>query len=74
VRAGRKKINEYTRYATVVICLFQSGMYVSSLMSPVSERGFGLFMPGYDKFYYALSAVLIMTAGSVFSHVARRAN
>lgn len=64
--SGRKKINEYTRYATVVICLFQSGMYVSSLMSPVSERGFGLFMPGYDKFYYALSAVLIMTAGSVF--------
>jgi preprotein translocase subunit SecY len=64
--SGRKKINEYTRYATVVICIFQSGMYVSSLMSPVSERGFGLFMPGYDRFYYALAAVLTMTAGSVF--------
>src|SRR5665213_4635640 len=26
--SGRKKINEYTRYATVPICLFQSYMYV----------------------------------------------
>ncbi len=25
--SGRKKINEYTRYATVVICLFQAWMY-----------------------------------------------
>jgi preprotein translocase subunit SecY len=65
--SGRKKINEYTRYATVVICLFQSGMYVSSLMSPATDRGgMGLFMPGYDKTFYAVSAVLTMTAGSVF--------
>src|SRR5438477_9895331 len=26
--AGRKKINEYTRYATVPICLIQAGFYV----------------------------------------------
>ena len=25
--AGRKKINEYTRYATVVLCMFQSWFY-----------------------------------------------
>src|ERR1043166_5833605 len=30
--AGRKKINEYTRYATVVICLFQAWMYVNNLL------------------------------------------
>jgi len=29
--AGRKKINEYTRYATVVICLFQAWMWVSHM-------------------------------------------
>jgi preprotein translocase subunit SecY len=64
--SGRKKINEYTRYATVVICIFQSWMYVSSLMASSSDRGFGLFMVGYDKTYYFMSAILIMTAGSVF--------
>src|SRR5581483_5279414 len=34
--SGRKKINEYTRYATVPICLFQSFMYVQFIMGPAS--------------------------------------
>ncbi len=29
---GRKKINEYTRYATVLLCLGQSWFYVSFLV------------------------------------------
>ena len=29
--SGRKKINEYTRYATVVLCLGQSWFYVNTL-------------------------------------------
>jgi preprotein translocase subunit SecY len=66
--SGRKKINEYTRYATVGICIIQSFMYINSLMAPSSDRGggSGLFMPGYDHFYYGFAAVLTMTAGSVF--------
>src|SRR5256884_4244717 len=32
--AGRKKINEYTRYATVVLCLFQAWMWVSHIAPP----------------------------------------
>jgi len=31
--SGRKKINEYTRYATVVICIGQSWAYISLLSS-----------------------------------------
>lgn len=64
--SGRKKINEYTRYATVFICLFQSWILVNSLMLSESEGGSGLFVPGYSKFYYALAAILTMTAGSMF--------
>ncbi len=30
--AGQKKINEYTRYATVVICFFQAFMYIQYIM------------------------------------------
>ena len=30
--SGRKKINEYTRYATVVLCIGQSWVYVRYLM------------------------------------------
>ena len=30
--SGRKKINEYTRYATVVLCIGQSWFYMGFLM------------------------------------------
>ena len=61
--AGRKKINEYTRYATVLICLFQSYFYVNYIMGP-DQLGWAL--PGYNTFYYRLSMVLTMTAGCIF--------
>ena len=32
--SGRKKINEYTRYATVPICLFQAFMWMQHVMLP----------------------------------------
>lgn len=64
--SGRKKINEYTRYATVFICLFQSAVFVGSLMRPEDQGGFGLFVEDYDRFYYALTAVITLTAGSIF--------
>jgi preprotein translocase subunit SecY len=64
--SGRKKINEYTRYATVPICIFQSFMWVQYLMKSQSSGGAELFMEGYDTFYYGLVAVLIMTAGTLF--------
>src|SRR4030042_3126409 len=34
--SGRKKINEYTRYATVVLCLGQSWMYMKFLANPAN--------------------------------------
>ena len=36
--SGQKKINEYTRYATVVICLIQSWFYVTFL-NPARNSG-----------------------------------
>src|SRR5947209_313301 len=61
--SGRKKINEYTRYATVPICLFQSFMWVQWIMRDEAGGGAGLFVPGYDKTFYVFSAVITMTAG-----------
>jgi preprotein translocase subunit SecY len=64
--SGRKKINEYTRYATVPICLFQSFMWVQFLMRDEASGGLGMFVPGYDKAFYVLTAVITMTAGTMF--------
>ena len=63
--AGRKKINEYTRYATVVICVFQAWMWVSHITAP-KPTGLGLGMPGYDGWFYVFASVLTMTVGTVF--------
>jgi len=65
--AGRKKINEYTRYATVVICLVQAYMWVSHITRPQQEHGLNLALPGYERsFFYISAAILTMTAGTVF--------
>lgn len=58
--SGRKKINEYTRYATVLICVIQSAMWVKYLMST------SLVPPEYHGFGYLVASVTIMTAGTVF--------
>src|SRR5580704_10974608 len=69
--SGRKKINEYTRYATVVICLFQAFMYIQYVMRPAPfGSGWGITdankVPLYDHWYYWMTMVMTMTAGTVF--------
>lgn len=67
--SGRKKINEYTRYLTVPICMIQSLMFVQVLLRPEPD-GYGLAIPGYsdgfNAYFFGLSAVLLMTTGCVF--------
>ena len=64
--SGRKKINEYTRYATVVLCLGQSWFYLSVLVrSGLIYQDF-LAANGSLPFMWQLTGVLTMTAGSVF--------
>lgn len=60
--AGRKKINEYTRYATVVLCFGQSYMWISFL-----SRNFenSLIYKDYTGFGPHLAAAFTMTAGTV---------
>lgn len=63
--SGRKKINEYTRYATVILCIGQSWAYLGFL------TGQGLIMEDYLvngtlPFGWQLVMVTIMTAGTIF--------
>lgn len=61
--AGRKKINEYTRYATVVICLGQSYFWIRMLSG--GGLGEGLILDSYDTFLYHLVATITMTTGTL---------
>ncbi|HLA85629.1 MAG TPA: preprotein translocase subunit SecY [Thermoguttaceae bacterium] len=58
--SGRKKINEYTRYATIVLCIAQSWFYLGMLAQQ------GLVKEGYYTFGWQLTTVLTMTAGTAF--------
>lgn len=72
--AGRKKINEYTRYLTVFLCLIQSaGFLWLVVMADPSGTGAqnmtaDLFEndAGNLTFLWQCVAILIMTCGSVF--------
>jgi preprotein translocase subunit SecY len=64
--SGRKKINEYTRYATVVICLFQAFMYVQFIMGSPQQGKQGWAIAEYDTFGCWMTMVTTLTAGTVF--------
>jgi preprotein translocase subunit SecY len=65
--AGRKKINEYTRYATFFLCLLQSWFYVESYVEPhnLVASAFAT-TSGSVIWYWKLTSVLTMTAGTMF--------
>ncbi|MFZ9089524.1 MAG: preprotein translocase subunit SecY, partial [Planctomycetaceae bacterium] len=63
--SGRRRINEYTRYATVVVCLVQSFVLIWSMRSQESG-GSGSLLPGYDGLHWLILGTLIMTSGTVF--------
>ncbi len=64
---GQKKINEYTRYLTVPICLVQAFFWVSAFF----DRGdVQMVYPGYgtgfNLYFFGFASVLILTAGTLF--------
>src|SRR3984893_18601140 len=70
--AGRKKINEYTRYATVFICIIQAWFWVTYISKPRGDGGLGLSIDlglqdgRYYDWYYQLTSIVTMTVGTVF--------
>ena len=65
--AGRKKINEYTRYATVLICVVQSWFWVNTFVvgQGLVDSSF-LTESGDLQFGWKVTSVLTMTSGTVF--------
>lgn len=63
---GRKKINEYTRYATVALCLFQSWFFLTSFVEGQGFVANEFLVDGSLPFSWRIVAVMTMTAGTVF--------
>ncbi|RLW68402.1 MAG: preprotein translocase subunit SecY, partial [spirochete symbiont of Stewartia floridana] len=57
---GRKKIQRYTRYAAVVVCLFQG---IALLQMPLN---YGVVVADMSRWQFLLVAMLTTTAGTIF--------
>jgi preprotein translocase subunit SecY len=68
--SGRKKINQITRYLTVVILIFQSPGYIANLVSQLPPEGITPFNPNvihHSIFsFFGISSIVMLTAGSMF--------
>src|SRR6187402_636172 len=69
---GRKKINEYTRYLTVVMCLVQGAMYLSTSLSGenassiAKEFTVGTGADRHLHWLWYITMVCVMTCGTMF--------
>ncbi len=59
--SGRKKINQWTRYLTVVVTAFQAAAYIGFLTTSNREA----LLEAYSGFFW-LSTVVILTVGTLF--------
>ena len=68
--SGRRKINQITRYLTIVILLFQSPSYIANLISKIPAEGIYPFDPNITTHsifsFFGITSILILTAGSMF--------
>jgi preprotein translocase subunit SecY len=59
--SGRKKINQWTRYITVLVTAFQAAAYIGYLNTP----GNAVLLPAFEGYFW-LSTVVILTVGTLF--------
>ena len=60
--SGRRKMNQYTRYLTMLILLVQAPSYLVNLKMQAQ----GALNPGIDWTMFILSSTIILAAGSMF--------
>ncbi len=68
--SGRRKINQITRYLTVIILLFQSPGYIANLVAQLPAEGIYPFDPSITTHsvfsFFGISSIILLTAGSMF--------
>ena len=59
--SGRKKINQWTRYLTALVTIFQAAAYVAYLKNVSKDA----LIDAYQPFFW-ISTVVVLTAGTLF--------
>lgn len=61
--SGRKKINQYTRYLTVIVTILQASAYVTYIRG--LNQGNGAMIEGFSNYFW-VSSIFMLTAGTLF--------
>lgn len=66
--SGRKKINQITRYLTVIITGFQAPAYIANLISQLPAQAISPFDPAISNpgTFFWISTVIILISGTLF--------
>jgi preprotein translocase subunit SecY len=66
--SGRRKINQITRYLTVIIVAFQAPGYIANLVSQLPAEAITPFNPGITSptIFFWISSTIILIAGTLF--------
>lgn len=59
--SGQRKINQWTRYLTIIVTAFQAAAYIGFLKSSSREA----MIPAFEGFFW-VSTVVILTVGTLF--------
>ena len=61
--SGRRKMNQWTRYLTIIVLLLQGSAYIANLYHKLPSEAFVL---GPDNFLFKVSTIVVLTAGTMF--------
>ena len=61
--SGRRKMNQWTRYLTIIVLLLQGSAYIANLYHKLPGEAFVL---GPDNFLFKFSTIVVLTAGTMF--------
>ncbi len=65
--SGRRKMNQLTRYLTILILCIQGPAYIASIHSQIPQAAFlAETQLGWSRFMYNLVATIILMSGSMF--------
>ncbi|GHU99432.1 protein translocase subunit SecY [Bacteroidia bacterium] len=62
--SGRRKMNQWTRYLTIVVLLLQAPAYLTNLHMQLPDSAYVL---GRDSFLFRSSAMIVLIAGTMFT-------
>ena len=61
--SGRRKMNQWTRYLTIVVLLLQAPAYLTNLNMQLPDAAFVL---GRDSFLFRVAAMVVLISGTMF--------